>query len=281
MRDIQRFSYHNHTTFSDGQNTPEEMIAKAIDIGFTEIGISDHLIVHKNIKQSPSWDMMTQNNGTHIYQKDFADCLEKYKKHCDHLRKLSLKNNIKIYIGFEVDFFTYDGWLEEFKYFLSQIDYDYVLSGNHFLYEDECKTILNIHKSLGDIYDRDYIGRLIGGHFCNIRKAVESGLFKFIAHLDYVRKMGEDFCRPSDYWAQKMSVLDALATCNVGLEISTKGLRKVGDYYPCKEIISETSKRNIKVVISDDAHRTDELGYKFNEAEETLLKNNMFRRLHF
>ena len=35
-------NYHTHTTFSDGRNTPEEMIQAAIDAGFSRIGISDH-----------------------------------------------------------------------------------------------------------------------------------------------------------------------------------------------------------------------------------------------
>ena len=52
---IQNFGYHTHTYFSDGANTVDEMIEQACHLGFREIGISDHLIVHKNIKQSPSY----------------------------------------------------------------------------------------------------------------------------------------------------------------------------------------------------------------------------------
>ena len=33
---------HTHTTFSDGKNTPEEMVQAAIRAGLTEYGISDH-----------------------------------------------------------------------------------------------------------------------------------------------------------------------------------------------------------------------------------------------
>ncbi|MDO4207467.1 MAG: PHP domain-containing protein, partial [Lachnospiraceae bacterium] len=34
--------FHVHTTYSDGDNSPEEMILAAIDKGMTKIGISDH-----------------------------------------------------------------------------------------------------------------------------------------------------------------------------------------------------------------------------------------------
>ena len=34
--------FHVHTTYSDGNNSPEEMILAAIDKGMAKIGISDH-----------------------------------------------------------------------------------------------------------------------------------------------------------------------------------------------------------------------------------------------
>ena len=35
-------NFHTHTTFSDGQNTPEELIQCAISQGFQALGFSDH-----------------------------------------------------------------------------------------------------------------------------------------------------------------------------------------------------------------------------------------------
>ena len=50
---MQKFSYHTHTNFSDGSNSLEQMLEKAVSLGWSEIGISDHLIIHKDMKQSP------------------------------------------------------------------------------------------------------------------------------------------------------------------------------------------------------------------------------------
>ena len=36
------FDLHMHTTWSDGKNTPEEMIEEAIRLGLETVGISDH-----------------------------------------------------------------------------------------------------------------------------------------------------------------------------------------------------------------------------------------------
>lgn len=276
---IQNFTYHCHTNFSDGKNTAEEMVEKAISLGFSNIGISDHLIVHKNIEQSPSWPIMYSKSGMHIYRKNFKSALSDYQKHCNEIRKLAKQKNFKILIGFEVDFFTYDGWLEELKEFLSQLDYDYLISGNHFLFNEECKTIYNIDKRLSYIVDKKKIQDLISSHFKMIAKSAESGLFKFIAHLDYVKKMGPEFCADTNFIAEKSTIIESIKKSDVGTEISTKGLRKIGDFYPSEWFLSELKKNNIKIVISDDAHQTSELGFKFDEAEAKLAEFNITNRL--
>lgn len=277
----QEYTYHCHTNFSDGKNTAEEMINQAKKLNFSHIGISDHLIVHKNIEQSPSWSMMKNKTDCHIYRKDFKTALPAYQKHCEELRECSRKHNFKIYIGFEVDFFTYDGWLEELKEFLSSLDYDYVISGNHFLFDEKCETIYNIHKNLIEIEKKEVIKKLISSHFKAIEKSAKSGLFKFIAHLDYVRKMGDMLYSVDEYKTEKMAVIKSLKDSGTGTEISTKGLRKVGDFYPDEFFLQNIKFFNLPVVISDDAHCISELGGDFYKAEEKLSELGIKNRINF
>lgn len=278
---IQDYTYHCHTDFSDGKNSLEEMVAKAKALGFSHMGISDHLIVHKNIEQSPSWQLLISRSGAHIYKKDFKTALPAYQKHCEEIRELSRRENFKIYVGFEVDFFTYDGWLDEFKEFLAQLDYDYVISGNHFLFDEPCETIYNIDKRLSGIIDKPKIQRLISSHFKTIAKSAESRMFKFVAHLDYVRKMGTEFCADTDFLSEKEAVISALKNSVTGTEISTKGLRKVGDFYPSGWFLEKLKEQNIPLVISDDAHRVEELGFDFDMAEEKLSELKISNRIKF
>lgn len=281
MISIQNCSYHTHTNFSDGNNSLEEMVAKAKKIGFKELGISDHLIVHKNMAQSLSWPYWRQRGKYHIFKDNFKSILSDYQKHCEEIRKLSKKENFKLYVGFEVDFFTYDGWLEELKDFLANIDYDYLISGNHMLFDEKCENLFDI-TDLPVLYpDKSLQDDLLRRHFYTIKMAVESGVFKFLAHLDYARKIGEEFCSAQDYKIEKNLILDALQKQNMPMEISTKGLRKIGDFYPCDWILSEAAKREISFVISDDAHDVVELGYGFNLAEEKLIEYNIHKRLKF
>ena len=279
MFSIQHYSYHNHTNFSDGDNTIEEMVQHAKQIGFTELGISDHLIVHKNMGQSISVPYWQQQPHGAMFYTDFAKILPMYQKHCKNIRRISQKEKFKIFIGFEVDFFTYSGWFEEFKHFLTQLDYDYVISGNHMLFDENCENVFDLHSLKAAFPDKNMQQEYLHRHFTTIKKSVKSGVFKFLAHMDYARKLGDDICGPQSFWFEKMSILDELQKNNIAIEISTKGLRKIGDFYPCKEILNEIAARDITVVISDDAHKKAELGLNFDVAENELLKHSINKRL--
>lgn len=281
MHKVQDFSYHNHTDFSDGADSLALMVAQAKKIGYTEMGISDHLIVHKNIRQSPTWPLMTDKTGCKIYMSDFKSNLSKYQKRSEEIRRLSKQENIKLYVGMEVDYFTYDGWLDELKDFLSQLDYDYIISGNHFLTSENGEEIILIHSKTAEYVDSSRFNDLISIHFANICKSVESKLFKFIAHLDYVRKLGEKYYAPENFETEITVLLDTLQKYNSATEFSTKGLRKSADYYPATQFMPEIARRNIKMVISDDAHCQKELGYAFAAAENELDKYGITNRLHF
>ncbi len=274
----QNFTLHCHTNFSDGSNTAEEMVDAAIRKGFSFMGITDHLIVHKNIKQSPLWKRLSQKSNTHVYNSEFKSILPLFQRHCEELRKLAKQKNFRILVGFEVDFFTYDGWLDELKDFLTKLDYDYLISGNHFLFDEKCETIYDIYRLLVDDCDSEKLQEMFSKHFRTIKMAAESELFKFIAHLDYVKKINWQF-NEADFKEEKSAIIKALKECGVGTEISTKGLRKIGCFYPDDWFLNEIKKNNIEIVISDDAHNIDELGYDFNKAEEKLKEIGITDRI--
>ncbi|MBR1601181.1 MAG: histidinol-phosphatase HisJ family protein [Alphaproteobacteria bacterium] len=281
MLKVQNFSYHNHTNFSDGKCSLKEMVEQAKKIGFCEMGISDHLIVHKNIEQSPSWPKLSGRYASTVYRKDFKKCLPEFQRHCEEIRKISKQEKIKLYVGFEVDFFTYEGWLEELKEFLSQLDYDYLVSGNHFMSNEKGDTIINIDCIKGITDTIKDLPEYIANHFGAMKKSAESGLYSFLAHIDYIRKLGDNICGPHQYVENKIEVLKVLQENNMGIEISTKGLRKINDFYPCSEILDKIAELGIKTVISDDAHNIDELGSDFEKAEKELTKHNITHRLKF
>ena len=270
---MQKFSYHTHTNFSDGRDTIESMLSKASELGFEEIGITDHLVVHKNIKQSVSWGRMSSTYGHWIYKRDFSEAKDAFLKHIDEIRKYAKNYSLKVYAAAEVDFFTYDGWQEEFADFRKNVDLDYYITGNHFL--------AHHNEQILDPREIDFLSEKeqcisIKKHFETMKTAIGSKSFLFLAHLDYMRRI--KFCSDNSFMTEKLDIIRALKENNIPTELSTKGLRKRGDFYPNNMLTDMIIENNIRLVISDDAHRTSELSLDFEKAEQYLLEKNYFAR---
>ena len=254
------------------------MIQRAKEVGFTELGISDHLIVHKNMFQCECWKYMENDRAKHVYNNSFKAILPDFQKHCDDIRKIAKEENFKVYVGFEVDFFPYNGWLEELKEFIGQLDIDYLHSGNHFFCDENYDNIINMTFVKSIVKDKSLMNEYIIRHFDTMRQAVESEMFYFLAHIDYLRRFCSDVYEPSMYWNEKNAVLNALKKANTAIEVSTKGLRRINDFYPDETLIEAIAKAGIPVVVSDDAHSLPEVGADFDKAEQVLAAHNIINR---
>lgn len=271
---MQKFSYHTHTNFSDGRGKIEDMLKQAVNLGWESIGISDHLIVHKNIRQSVSWNRLKDLHGYWEYHQEFKDAQNAFLKQVEEVQKQAKKFPIKVKIGAEVDFFSYDGWEEEFADFRKNVDLDYYISGNHFL-ELPKEQILNADDA--KLLCASDQKAAISKHFNNMQQAVESGVYLFLAHIDYMRRL--KICSDSDFMPEKLELVKSLKKSNIASELSTKGLRKGTEFYPSSKLLNLIIQFDIPLIISDDAHRVSELGFEFERAEQYLAKLNYFNRL--
>jgi histidinol-phosphatase (PHP family) len=277
---MQKFSYHTHTVFSDGADTVDAMLAQAVKLGWAEIGVSDHMIIHKNIKQVPYYEFLKAHNQTNIAYDDFNEALPVFNRHAEEIRTLAQKYpSLKVRVGYEVDCFTYGGWQKEFEIFRKRLDYDYMLTGNHFFLSEDGEYLLDIscYNSLPDNEKPEPMEVYVRRHLQTVKHAVDSGLFNFLAHIDYVRKVKG--YNQNLYNDEYDKIIDSLAKNNIATELSTKGLRKSDDFFPCHKLLLKIINKKIPLVISDDAHRCSEVGYMFDKAENTLadLKyNNRF-----
>ncbi|MFI3242097.1 MAG: PHP domain-containing protein [Alphaproteobacteria bacterium] len=269
---MQKFSYHTHTIFSDGNNTIEEMLLKAKELGWVEIGISDHLIVHKNISKNPDYNQTNQTlNGIRVYS-SFDEAKEDVLKYIKKIKEASKKIGIKAYTGFEVDYFTYNGWGDDFKRFLKEVPCDYTVCGNHFFFDEECNTPFDIYNyTMRSDVSLSEIEKYLLNHYSAIKKAIASGLYTFLAHLDYAFVHIKELEKVNKHIVEDiLSIIPELSKFDLPLELSTKGIRKTGDFFPAKWILDEVINAGVKIVISDDAHATEQLGGYFDKAEALL-----------
>lgn len=269
---MQNFSYHTHTNFSDGRNTIDEMLSQAVNLGWKEIGISNHLIIHKNIRKTSFYKNSLNHGFSDMYRDSFEQSLKDFKDHSRFIRETATKYPLKVFIGYETDFFIYKGWKSEFKDFIKEIDYDYLVSGNHYFMSEDGETLYDIGSFKPDSESdaTEQFETLLQRHYQTIGKAVESGFFTFLAHLDYARYC--PFTHQILMLNEQFKIVQKLKKYGMACELSTKGLRRIDDFYPSEPVVKELIKENVPIVISDDAHFCHELGIDFEKAENLLQK---------
>lgn len=97
--------YHTHTNFSDGKNTPEEMVQAAIRLGMPALGISDHSFTPCDT----SYCMKTEQYPA--YLAELARLKEKYA------------DQITLLTGLELDYDSDMAITDRLDYFLGSVHY--------------------------------------------------------------------------------------------------------------------------------------------------------------
>lgn len=273
---MQNFTLHTHNNELrfDGRASAVEMIAAAEAKGFKTIGVTNHLLMHRNIGHFSGAEPM--------FFSDFNKAEYAYKKHIEILQGLKDKFKINIKIGFETDFFQDKAWRNFFEKMLPTLEVDYLIGASHFLKsEDEEEFLCNIYhlKRLEKMPDEEDLKRYVINHFKNIAAAIRSGYFKFIAHFDYCTIFG--LGEGEEYDPYKFEIIEALKETGTAFEINTSGYDRIGRPHPAPYLIKELAKGGgvVPVVLSDDSHEPAHLGRHFDEAEKLLCKFGYTNRL--
>lgn len=245
---MSRFDLHTHTLFSDGKNSPEEMIQAAIAQGLDTIGISDHSYTFFDESYCMAKARIPE------YRQIIADLKEKYQ------------GQIRVLCGIEQDFYSRE----------STAGYDYVIGSVHYLYVhgryvpvDETPEILleAVQNHFGgDIYN------LCEFYFETVSRVVSQTGADIIGHFDLIQKFNEgdrlfDSHHPRYVAAAQNAALELLKTGKV-FEINTgamsRGYRTVP--YPAPELRQFIREQGGHFIESSDSHNSKTLCYGFQES---------------
>lgn len=248
-----KHNYHTHTTrCNHAIGTDEEYIIKAIEVGYQTLGFSDHL-------------MIPDLNRDYEYFDSLSILKEKYK------------DQIEIKIALEVEYFPY--YLDFYKKLKDEHKVDYLIFGNHSTMGINNKSRSEeTHIFIEPFNDDSYLDIYLD---C-LRKAVDTGLFKYIAHPDA-------FLKGYGKWDEKAiklthEIAKILQDNNLYAELSGSGYRsrKKVEYngeilpaYPFKEFFKILSTYDIKFVMGCDAHSPEQL-----DDEAVAFVNNMAQELN-
>ncbi len=244
-------TYHNHTTFSDGKATVEELVVAAREQGVDELGVSDHLTMHPS-GEPVGWAMS-------------VDDLPAYIDELQANRERSATGGPILRIGLEVDWF--EGSEHVIGNVLAPLPLDYVLGSVHYVGEVTIDGSPAVWAKLSQA-ERDDVHE---EYWRQIKLMAQSGLFGIAAHIDLHKKFGYQATR--DLTPLIDAALDAVAESTMVVELNTAGWHKrCADAYPALDILERCRKRDIVVTLSADAHDPAHLLRDFDRGAQRLIE---------
>ena len=242
------FDLHMHTVWSDGKNTPEEMVQEAIRKGLETVGISDH----------SSGDPCGMSLETApAYKAEIARLKEKYA------------GQIRVLCGLERDFFT-----DDFS------EYDYTIGSVHWLRMPDGHRISidwtpeKLREGAEKYFGGDMLA-LAEAYYETEARVTEVTKCDIIGHFDLVTKFIEvnPSFDPQDprYVKAWKQAADRLLKTGKPFEVNfgavNRGYRT--GPYPSPEIRAYLLDHGGKLLMSSDAHTKENIAGGFEAFGDT------------
>ncbi|HOX13691.1 MAG TPA: histidinol-phosphatase HisJ family protein [Spirochaetia bacterium] len=263
-------TYHAHTTYCDGRDTPDAMADAAFAAGYRVLGFSAHAPVPVPSPGNLSPDRVAP------YAAAVRAAAARYK------------GRMEILTGLEIEWVPGLGIPPEDGYAAVPIDYRIGslhfarLSGDSFFSVDGPaesfrEGVRAGYGGDGTLLYRDYY-RELGG-------LVRTGGFQILGHLDIVKMHNKDgrwFDEGSrEYLSAAFEVAEALTGTRIAVEVNTGGPArgKTSEPYPSLPILRELRRRGIPIVIGADAHTAAHLDPHWRRIGLDLAREAGYREL--
>ena len=238
---------HLHTDLSPDSNVPIDAYAnQAVERGIAEIAITDHVDFEPG---APAFDFVPFA----LRERTVRDAAEHWGP-----------RGVAIRFGVEI---TYDQRYEAaMRDHLARNRYDYVIGSVH-VYQD---SPYHASRVAAWVAGRP-LQEVIAPYFDEVGRAIRSGLFDTIGHLDFVKRYLHPHVTAADLAAAPElyePLLVALVETGMALEVNTSGLRQAaGETYPSAAVVDRYKVLGGTMVSAgSDAHTKESFSSGLEEA---------------
>ena len=252
---------HLHTNLSPDSDVPiDSYAAQAVERGIAELAITDHVDFEPG---APAFDFVPFD----VRERTVREAAERWAPH-----------GLAIRFGTEI---TYDSRFEDaIRDHLRDHAYDYVIG--------------SVHVYAGSPYHRDRVAAWVAGrplgdvmapYFDEVERAIRSGLFDTLGHLDFVKRYLVPHVTTADLAAAPElyeRLLVALVETGTALEVNTSGLRQAAaETYPSAGVVARFKVLGgTRISAGSDAHQKDDFSSGL-EAGYGVAASAGFRALAF
>ena len=245
---------HIHSTYADGKDSPEEIVLKAIEKGFTSIGFSEH--TYMDFSDYP-FQMTIEE--MYNYKSEIDSLKEKYKK------------QIEIFCGLEYDLFSE----------VSTKDFDYIIGSVHYL--DFNGKKLGFDRGVEEV--KEFVNNNFNGNGLEFAKKYFETLLllpqklkvDILGHFDILTKTNELISiidtSSKEYLNYGYEAIHNLKGKIPLFEVNTgaiaRGYRTTP--YPQIEFLKEFKESGFGAIITSDCHNKEFIDCYYTKAKELLL----------
>lgn len=246
-------TYHTHTfRCRHAMGKDIDYVTKAIEGGFSVLGFSDHTPFKEPFKTKGNIRMLEGELG------DYVSSINSLRD--------QFADKIDVHLGLEVEpFFQYFDWLQDM---VRENGIEYLILGNHYAGQTEFDGYYG--KVICDVPKMKY-------YVETSRKAIETGLFMYMAHPDLPFSNYPEF--DANCESLSKDICSIAQEYRMPLEYNVSGYYKridgkiKGLGYPCEQFWDIAMDYDIDVFVGFDAHMPERMDRKlFDEAVDTLKK---------
>ncbi|TYA11126.1 histidinol-phosphatase HisJ [Paenibacillus faecis] len=247
--------YHtHHARCGHAVGSLEEYVRRGIEIGLSQIGLSDHMpLLHVD----PA-----------AYYPEMAMPMEELPRYVEEAFALKEKyqGQIDVRVGLEGDYI--EGWEKQIESIVRAYPWDYVIGSVHFLGEWDVSDFRQVHHWEGQdvfaVYERYYDA---------VAKAAATGFYDIMGHLDVIKRFGHrpDAARQAETEALERRALEAVRAAGVAMELNASGLSKpVAEMFPSRRVLATAIEMGIPLTVGSDAHDPMKLSEHLDKARALL-----------
>lgn len=263
-------SYHVHTTWCDGHDSPEAMVRAAIEQKMTDIGFSAHAMW----PFASEWHLSPASYGD--YAAEIRSLKEKYVA------------EIRISRGFEADYLEGASAPDRATY--SPFSPDYLIGSVHYVpapsvFGKKSKKVepwcvdapaAEVARGLERAFGGD-AKKAVSAYWGRVREMIGGADFDIIGHIDIPRKRNGElrFFSETESWYRReiKNTVKAAARSGKIMEINTgaiaRGIRDM--IYPSLEFLNLAFEAGVPITINSDSHATDSLLCAYDQARRLAL----------
>jgi len=269
---LNQVDWHVHPDYSlDATGTIDEYCQRALELGIKEICFTTHYDSDPFRKDE---DPFMRIDGKIVPLSE-----DSVKRYIADVKRAGEKYNpfgLSVKAGLEVDYAPHIE--DKLRKDLAGFDLDYRLGAVHCLDH----IAITASREAERYFKKKSAEVMVTEYYEVLKRAVESGLFQAVAHLDTYKKYGLGFYGEKILTAHRglvEPVLELMVKNDVGMEINTGILRKEHkEFCPGLEILNLALEMGVKIVaFGSDAHKVKHLGKDVKEA--CLLVERVKRKI--